>query len=71
MENITALKPATEDVGLAAIAGPQAKLPTDEHTIEPVDLLEPPVVRKRLRIYAILVALYVYDPIQPQREPVG
>ena len=62
MENITALKPAVEDAGLAANAGPQAKPPTNEHTIEPVDLQEPPIVRKKLRISAILVALYVHDP---------
>ena len=62
MENITALKPAIEDVGLAATAASQAKLPTNERPIEPLDLQEPPVVRKKLRIYAILVALYVYYP---------
>ena len=62
MDNITALKPAIEHVGPAATAGPQAKLPTNEHTIEPVDLQEPPIVRKKLRIYAILVALYVHYP---------
>ena len=63
MDNITALKPAMEDVGLAANAEPPVKLPTNEHTIEPLDLQEPPIIRKKLRIYAILVALYVHYPI--------
>ena len=62
MENITALKPAIEDVGITTNAAPPAKLPTNEHAIEPVDLQEPPIVRKKLRIYAILVALYVNYP---------
>lgn len=54
MDNITALKPAMADVG------PPAELPSNEHTIEPLDLLEDPKVRTKLRIYAILVALYVH-----------
>ena len=62
MDDITVIKPAFEDVGGAANAEPPAKLPTDEHTIEPLDLQEPPIVRKKLRIYAILVALYVSYP---------
>ncbi|KAK3169355.1 hypothetical protein OEA41_008738 [Lepraria neglecta] len=53
MDNITALKPATAD------AGPPVELSPDEHTIEPLDLLEDPKVRTKLRIYAILVALYL------------
>lgn len=62
MDDITVIKPAIEDVGIAANAESPAKLPTDEHTIEPLDLQEPPIVRKKLRIYAILVALYVHYP---------
>ena len=57
MDNITALKPATAD------AGPPVELSPDEHTIEPLDLLEDPKVRTKLRIYAILVALYVHYPV--------
>ena len=55
--NITALKPAM--IG----AGSLAELPSGEHTIEPLDQLEDPKVRTKLRIYAILVALYVCYPI--------
>lgn len=57
MGNITALKPAMAD------AGPPAELPPNESTIEPLDLLEEPKVRTKLRIYAILVALYVHCPV--------
>ena len=62
MDDITTLKPAIENVGIEANAGPPAKLPTNEHTIEPLGLQEPPIVRNKLRIYAILVALYVNYP---------
>ena len=54
MDNITPLKPAMAD------AGPPAELPPNEHTIEPLDLIEEPKVRTKLRIYAILAALYVH-----------
>lgn len=54
MDNITALKPAAPD------AGSTAELPPNENTIEPLDLLKEPKVRTKLRIYAILVALYVH-----------
>lgn len=57
VDNIKALKPAMAD------AGPPAELPPNEHTIEPLDLLEEPRVRTKLRIYAILVALYVRYPV--------
>ena len=63
MDNITALKPAMEDVGLAVDAGPPAELPPNEIVIEPLDLQEPPKVRTKLRIYAILVALNVHYPV--------
>ncbi|KAL9062375.1 MAG: hypothetical protein Q9157_008976 [Trypethelium eluteriae] len=52
-DNITTLKPATPD------AEPPAEVPTNERTIEPLDLIEEPKVRTRLRIYAILAALYL------------
>ncbi len=57
MDNITALKPAMAD------AGTLVELPPNEHTIEPLDLLEHLKVRTKLRIYAILVALYVHYPV--------
>ena len=56
-ENITTLKPAVTD------AGPPTELPANEPPIEPLDLLEAPKVRTKLRIYSILVALYVSYPI--------
>ena len=54
MDNITPLKPAMAD------AGPPAEPSPNEHTIEPLDLIEEPKVRTKLRIYAILAALYVH-----------
>jgi MFS family permease len=56
MDNITALKPPA-----MADAGPPAELPPNEQTIEPLDVeaLEEPKVRTKLRIYAILVSLYL------------
>jgi hypothetical protein len=56
MDTITALKPVSRD------AGPPAELPLNEPTTEPLDLLEDTKVRTKLRIYAILVALYVHYP---------
>ena len=64
MDNITALKPAMAD------AGPPAELPPIPHnenaigSIEPLDLVEEdPKVRTKLRLYGILVALYVHYPV--------
>lgn len=57
MDNITPHKPAVADTG------PPAELPPNERTIEPLDLIEEPKVRTKLRIYAILAALYVHCPI--------
>lgn len=53
MDNITALKPAIPD------ARPPAELPPNSHTIEPLDLHEDQKVRTKLRLYAILIALYL------------
>lgn len=55
MEDITALKPAVADAG-----PPAAESRPNEQTIQPLDLLEAPKVRTKLRITAILVALYVH-----------
>ena len=52
MDNITALKPAMAD------AEPAADIPPIEQIIEPLDIVEEPKVRTKLRIYSILVALY-------------
>lgn len=57
MDNITPHNPAVADTG------PPAELPPNEHPIEPLDLIEEPKVRTKLRIYAILAALYVHYPI--------
>ena len=57
MDNISALKPAVADTGTPAELSP------DEHTIEPLNLIQHPKVRTKLRIYAILVALYVHYPV--------
>ena len=62
MDNITALKPEVAD------AGNPAELSPNEPTIEPLDLVEHPKVRTKLRIYAILVSLYVNYPIQALSE---
>jgi hypothetical protein len=56
MDNITAVQPAMVDAGTL-----EEFLP-NEPTIEPLDQLEDPKVRIKLRIYAILVALYVHYP---------
>lgn len=55
-DNITAIKPTTPDAGTPATA----ELPPNEQAVEPLDLIEAPKVRTKLRIYAILVALYVH-----------
>jgi hypothetical protein len=57
--NITALEPARAGPD----AGPPAELPPNKHTIEPLDLIENPKVRTKLRIYSILVSLYVHYPV--------
>ena len=65
MDNIMPLKPATAEAGPAAEPPPSEQ----EHTIEPLDLIEEPKVRTKLRIYAILAALYVHYPVfAPQRS---
>jgi hypothetical protein len=56
MDNITAAQPAMVD------AGPPEEFLPNEPTIEPLDQVEDPKVRTKLRIYAILVALYVHYP---------
>ena len=56
MDNITALQPAMADAGTPTPAEPSP----DKHTVEPLDLIETPKVRTKLRIYAILVALCVH-----------
>jgi hypothetical protein len=64
MDNITVLTPATAD------AGPPADCPpiVPAITIEPLDSVEVPKVRTQLRIYTILVALYVHYPVLAVRE---
>jgi hypothetical protein len=58
MDNITALTPGMVDAGPGP--RPLAELPPNEQTIEPLDVLEDEPVRSKLRLYAILVSLYVY-----------
>lgn len=53
LDNITTVKPTTAD------AEPPADISSIERTIEPLDIVEEPKVRTKLRIYSILVALYV------------
>lgn len=58
----------TDDITVveSAIAGagpPPTDLPHNEPIIEPLDLLENPNARTKLRLYAILVALYVHYPV--------
>lgn len=55
MDDITTIKPTAPDAETPAMA----ELPPNEQPIEPLDLIEAPKVRTRLRIYAILLALYV------------
>ena len=56
MDDITAVKPAAmPDVGPAP-----ALLTSNEPTIEPLDVAQEPKIRTKLRIYSILVALYVH-----------
>ena len=56
IDNITVLSPAAAD------AGPPAEVPPNERTIEPLDLVEEPKIRTKLRIYAIVFALCVLTP---------
>ena len=56
MDDITAVKPAA-----MPDAGPAPELTThNQPTIEPLDLVQEPKVRTKLRIYSILLALYVH-----------
>ena len=64
MDDITALEPAVVDAGTPTPAGPSP----NEHTVEPLDLIEHPKVRTKLRVYAILVALYVHYSIPALSE---
>jgi hypothetical protein len=54
IDNITALEPAMAD---------EFPSSPDENTIEPLDLLEAPNVRTKLRTFAILIPLYVHCSI--------
>ena len=56
MDDITVVKPAA-----MPDAGSAPELPTsNEPAIEPLDVVQEPKVRTKLRIYSILVALYVH-----------
>ena len=63
IDNVTVLKPA------AAVTGPE--VPPNKRTIEPLDVVEEPKVRTKLRIYAIVFALCVIILSPPQRAPDG
>ena len=63
MDNITVLTPATTDAGPPADCPPNAPA-----IIGPLDSVEVPKVRTQLRIYTILVALYVHYPVLAVRE---
>lgn len=66
MDNITPLKPATADAAIAddAMANTQPPTePTHEPTVQPLNLVEDTKVRSKLRLYAILIALYVRFPV--------
>ena len=56
-DNITVLEPTIAHAGLSS------ELPPTQPSVEPLDELENPKVRTKLRIYAILVALYVHYPL--------
>ncbi|KAI2466040.1 MFS drug transporter [Annulohypoxylon bovei var. microspora] len=56
MDDITAPKPNTVD---AEPPSTPAERPPDDPAIEPLDILEAPKVRTKLRIYSILVSLYL------------
>ncbi len=62
MDNITALAPDNSD----AMPEPPllVELPPNKQTIEPLDVLEAPNApgRSKLRLFAILVSLYVCCP---------
>jgi hypothetical protein len=64
MDNITAVNPATTD------AGPPEEFLSNEPTIERLDQVEDPEVRTKMRIDAILVALYVHCTA-PTAAPIG
>lgn len=42
-----------------------ASVPPIEISLTPLDLTEPPPIRSKLRLYAILLALYVFPPYPP------
>ena len=58
MDDITAVKPAAMP---DAEPAPELPAANKEPAIEPLDLVQDPKVRTKLRIYSILVALYVYQ----------
>lgn len=64
MDDITAPKPEPADAnspvkGLVETPPEAAKAPNDP-AIEPLDVLESPPIRTKLRIYSILTSLYVH-----------
>ena len=58
MDIITASEPPMVHAGFPAEL-PAAEVPPSDIPIEPLDLIESPKVRTKLRLYAILLALYV------------
>ena len=56
-DNIMVVKPDVAD------SGPLADPSANEHTLEPLDVEEATKARTKLRLYAILTALYVCKPM--------
>lgn len=61
MDIITASEPPLVHAGFPAEL-PAAEVPPSDIPIEPLDLIESPKVRTKLRLYAILSALFVAYP---------
>jgi len=61
MDVMTAVEPPLVHAGLPAEL-PDGRVSPSNTPITPLDLIEGPKVRTKLRLYAILLALYVPDP---------
>lgn len=59
MNTITTAKPALINDGLPATQLAADGVPLSDTPITPLDLIEEPQIRTKLRLYAILSALYV------------
>ena len=73
VNDVKAVKPEVTDAEppVEPLVEPLAEPPTNEQTSEPLDLIESPKARTKLRIYAILISLYVnYSSLTLSKSPI-